>query len=108
MSAQQDYWTECLECSFDEAGIVATPEQIESVSRDVEVSHENYGMAFYQPSGPSQIEIDLKETRRLLAAERDKIICRDCNGRGRIITQGPYHSSNMHCDKCNGDGRHAP
>ncbi len=108
MSAQQDYWTECIECALDEAGITATPQQIESVSKTVEGGHENYGMAFYQPSGPSQDAIDLKETKRLLAEERDKVICRDCGGRGRIITQGPYHGSNSHCDKCNGDGRHKP
>ena len=40
-----DYWTECISTALDEAGIVATKEQIEIIVGAVEGGHENYGMA---------------------------------------------------------------
>ena len=108
MSAQKDYWTECIEVAFEDAGIEATAAQIESVAGDVQGGHENYGMAFNQPSGPSQAEIELKETKRRLAKEQDKIFCRECSGTGMITVDGPVHSGTSQCWKCRGDGRHVP
>ena len=40
-----DYWKECIEIAFEEAGITATDEQIDQVAGSVEGGHENYGMA---------------------------------------------------------------
>jgi DnaJ-class molecular chaperone len=104
----RDYWQECVAQSLDEHGVTATDEQINAIASDIEGAHENYGMAFYQPSGPSQSERDLKEAQRKLRAEQEKVTCRECKGRGRIILNGPYHSSNSECHKCRGEGRHAP
>ena len=42
-----EYWVECIETAFEEAGIKATKEQIRMVASDVEGSHENYGMAVW-------------------------------------------------------------
>lgn len=106
--SRRDYWVECVECAFEEAGIMATKEQIESVAGDVEVSHDNIGLCFPSPSGPSQAQLDLEKTKRELADERDKVACGQCGGRGRIITLGPHHSSDSECWKCRGEGRHAP
>lgn len=63
-------------------------------------------MAFYQPESP--IIGELADAKRALRAEQEKVICRVCNGHGRITSQGPYHSSNSQCHKCNGDGKHKP
>lgn len=45
MADTNDYWEECLDSSFSEHGIAATPEQLKAIAEDVQVSHENYGMA---------------------------------------------------------------
>ena len=103
-----EYWEECLASAFDEHGVSATPEQIKAIAEDVKVSHENYGMAFYSPPAGEHLRRELDEANRKLRAEREKVRCRECNGRGRIITPGPYHSSDMGCWKCHGEGRHAP
>lgn len=40
-----DYWKECIEEAFEDAGIKATQEQIETVTNWVEGAHDNYSMA---------------------------------------------------------------
>lgn len=102
--AAEDYWDECVTEAFEQAGLTATEEQIKIVAGDIQVSHENYGMAFHSPqSDGGQREID--HLTRELQAERDKRICYECNGKGRIITQGPCHSSDSECSNCRGEGR---
>lgn len=106
--AQRDYWTECIEISFEEAGIHATPEQINIVAGGVEGCHENYGQAFYSPPAGEHLRGEITKLNRELDDERRKVICSECKGRGSITTQGPYHSATSSCMKCNGDGRHLP
>ncbi|KKM96242.1 hypothetical protein LCGC14_1179940, partial [marine sediment metagenome] len=86
-----DYWRECIESAFDEAGIVATPEQVCSVVDYVSGGHENYGMAFGHDAIPNPIQSELDTTKAALKAEREKVHCQRCNGRGRIFIQGPSH-----------------
>jgi len=106
--AQRDYWTECVEISFEEAGIQATAEQIEVVAGGIEGCHENYGMAFYQPPAGEYEESKSVRLKRELAIERDKIICNECKGRGRIIENFGFRSSDSECMNCRGEGRHTP
>jgi hypothetical protein len=49
VSAKTEYYAEGLAESFDEHGIVATPEQIKAVASDVQGYADNIGMAFYTP-----------------------------------------------------------
>lgn len=70
-----DYWKECIESSFEEAGIVATSEQIEAVAGDVEVSSENYGMAHGHDAIPNPRDADIRvlnERIKQLERERDE------------------------------------
>lgn len=101
-----NYWLECVECALNEHAVLATPEQIKAIAQDIQGAHENYGMAFYQPESPYPREVKRLESE--LDKERSKISCRSCNGRGRITTLGPHHSSNSPCDRCNGEGKHLP
>ncbi len=100
---QRDYWTECIETAFEDCDIDATLEQIEAVAGDVEASHDNYGLALYQPSGDHR-DTEIAKLKKALAEERAKVPCSECGGRGRIITQGPVHSSNSECYVCDGEG----
>jgi len=104
--AQRNYWTECIEISLEECDLHATSEQIESIAGDVEAGHDNYGMAFHVPESPVNGEI--AQLKRELNDERAKVICSECNGRGRLISHGPCHSGNSECFVCRGEGRYLP
>lgn len=105
---RSDYWREAVEIALSEAGVVATPEQIKDIGGSMECSAENIGQAFYSPPAGEYEESESARLRRELKIEREKVYCKQCNGHGRIITQGPYHSSDSQCFKCHGDGRHTP
>jgi len=100
------YWREALQSSFEEHAVTVTDEQLDAITRDIEGSHECYGMAFYSPDPPSVSEAD--RLRVELKAERDKVHCETCDGRGRISSAFGTFVSNSQCWKCRGEGRHAP
>lgn len=102
-----DYWTECVSEAFEDAGISATKEQIKTVASCVEVAHENYGMVHGYDAIPNPLALENDNLKRELRKEQDKVICEECQGKGRIITAGPYHSSDSRCWKCRGEGRHS-
>lgn len=102
-----DYWNECISEAFEDAGIKASEEQINTVAGWVEGAHENYGMAFGHDCIPSHYESENEKLKRELKKEQDKVICEACKGRGVIITPGPYHSGMSNCSRCRGDGRHS-
>ena len=103
-----DYWEEAVACSLDEHGIQATDEQIKAIAADMAINHEMYGTAHGYDAIPNPLQSERDDLARKLEAEREKVHCKTCGGRGRIITTGPYHSSDSECWKCRGDGRHAP
>ena len=100
-----DYWKECLSSAFDEHGIVATAEQIESVANDVQNSSENIGQAFYEPEHPAKFEIEKLKSE--LKFEKALVHCKTCNGSGRLIENFGTRSSNSECYKCYGKGKHS-
>lgn len=99
-----DYWQEAVECALNAAGVIVTPEQLTQVVDSIKGSRDCESLAYAPVENPYPREIERLE--KALKSERDKVICRECNGYGRITTQGPYHSSNTQCSKCRGDGRH--
>lgn len=101
-----DYWEECIAEAFEDAGITATAKQIDTVASSwIESAHKNYGLAHGYNCIPNPLRLENDELRRKLDIERKKEPCQSCNGRGRIITPGPYHSSDSQCWKCNGEGK---
>lgn len=104
-----DYWRECISSAFGDVGIVATDEQIAEVADAVEGAHENYGMAFYQPSfSEHPVHEELRKAKEDLRKERDKVHCEVCRGTGSTHTYGGTFMSTSQCYKCHGEGRHAP
>jgi hypothetical protein len=102
--SEKNYWHECVAIACDEAGVVATDDQIARIAADVQSSHENYGMAFYQPRD-NPLSRELADTKRLLEIERGKTVCRNCNGTGRIQSYGGTFMSDSQCDRCRGEGK---
>jgi hypothetical protein len=101
--ARFKYWEECIAVAAEECELKLTPEQLQYMAGAVEGAHENHGMAFYQPDSPYPSQI--RELERKLQLERAKVVCKECGGRGRIITNGPCRSSDMQCGKCQGEGK---
>lgn len=102
-----EYWQECVECALEDAGITATDEQVKIVVETVQGSHENYGMYHGHDCIPNPLALENEQLKKELTAEKDKVLCKECNGLGRITESGPYHSSESQCMKCKGEGRHS-
>ena len=103
-----NYWDECISEAFEDAGIAATEEQMAVVSGWVEGAHENYGMAHGYDAIPNPAQLENDKLRMELKKEQDKVICRECRGRGRITINGPIHSGTSECHVCRGEGRTLP
>jgi len=100
-----DFWQECISEAFEDAKIIATQEQVDTVASWAEGAHENYGMSHGYDCIPNPLEDENKELKRELRIERDKILCKECNGSGSITIHGPVHSGTSQCSDCRGDGR---
>lgn len=53
-----DYWKECVSEAFEDAGLEASDEQIDTVASWVEGAHDNYGMAHGHDVRRSPVETD--------------------------------------------------
>jgi DnaJ-class molecular chaperone len=102
-----NYWKECIKEALEDAKLPATEEQIELITSWVEGAHDNFGMAHGHDCIPHPIEEENRRLTNLLKTERDLVYCKECDGTGRIVCYGPYHSSDSPCDKCNGSGKHS-
>lgn len=103
-----NYWEECISEAFEDAGITATKQQVDTVASWVEGAHDNYGMAHGHDCIPSYSSIERDQLAEELKKEKSKITCPECSGSGSITTQGPYHSATSDCSKCRGEGRVLP
>jgi len=65
-----EYWEECISESFEDAGIVATEEQINIVASWIEGAHDNYGMAHGHDCIPNPL---VAENERMAKAHKDEI-----------------------------------
>ena len=94
-----DYWRECIEIAFEEAGIIATDEQIEDVAGSVEGGHDNYGMAHGYDAIPNPRDADvdrLNQRIKELEAERDKS---DMNFRKNVAMRRHCDVSDVHLEE---------
>lgn len=96
----RDYWVKSVESSFSEHGITATKEQIKQIAGDIELSHNQYDMAYGYDVASQNLQAskddEIAKLRKELQLEREKQICKDCSGYGYIT----FHR----CSKCNGVG----
>jgi hypothetical protein len=103
------YWEEAFCAALEDAGLpLPTDQQIKQAASVLEGAHENYGMAHGYDCIPNPVQTENDRLSKLLKDEREKVHCRECNGHGRIESQGPYHGSNTQCWKCHGEGKHKP
>lgn len=102
------YWQDCVSEAFEDAKIVASKEQIDTVVSWVEGAHDNYGTAHGHDCIPNPLCEENDRLKSLLKKEREKVACKECHGRGSITESfgSSGRSSTSTCWKCNGEGKH--
>lgn len=59
-----DYWAETISEAACECGLSIAPEQLVSLSKAVEMSHDNYGQCFYQPPASDMVAHEEREQEK--------------------------------------------
>jgi len=59
-----DYWKECISEAFEDAGIEATEEQINTVTLWVDGAHENFGLATGRDFIPNPLIAEVEKVKR--------------------------------------------
>jgi hypothetical protein len=72
MTAQRDYWSECIAIAAEECDLTLTAEQLECLAGAAEGGHEHYGMAFYSPPASDRISDIEREWKAKLKAQQDE------------------------------------
>lgn len=107
-----DYWTEHAEIAIDEAGLTATSDQIQTIAGVIESAHEFYGQSMGHDVASVNLRGEREREIQVLAdeveRERNKVHCKQCDGKGWITSSYGFRSSTSQCWKCRGDGRHDP
>lgn len=103
-----NYWRECIVGSLEEVGINATDEQVDTITKNVEMAHDMYGEAHGHHFISNPLKEENDKLQKALDLELRKIFCKECKGRGRIYIQGPHHGSDSECWQCRGEGKHLP
>ena len=99
-----DYWDECIKIAFEDAGITATAEQINSVVEAVKGGRENYSIYTGEHTIEHPAVSEAKALKIELAKEKDKRVCNKCWGRGTLTSSGGTFYSTSQCWMCNGEG----
>ncbi len=68
-----NYWEECIKESFEDAGITATKEQINTVASWVEGADENHSLATGHDCIPNPLVTENERLVKRLEDERDRI-----------------------------------
>jgi len=64
------------------------------------------GLAFYVPENPLLSRIG--ELERQVKAEKAKVFCEQCNGKGYGVCDAGFRQSISTCSKCQGEGKYIP
>jgi len=68
-----DYWAECVNEAFEDAGITATKEQTDTVISWVEGAHENYGMSHGHDCIPDPRDTELDNLKAAHKKEVERL-----------------------------------
>lgn len=61
-----DYWNDCISEALNDVGLEATPEQVDAIAGFVEVSHDNYGMAYGHDAIPNPLLSEIGRQKGIL------------------------------------------
>jgi len=105
-----EYWKECVMEAFEDANIIATEDQLDTVVSWVEGAHDNYSMATgLDVANANYISEEAIELQRMKEEKEsnerwlnESKPCRSCNTTG-VVRDGWGRDST--CYECNGKGR---
>ncbi len=104
-----DYWRACIEEAFEDAGIEASDDQIDTVASWVDGANENYGLATGSEVATANYigekDRSIRDLKEELQKELDKKTCEVCKGSGNLTSYGGTHQSTSSCYRCDGQGR---
>ena len=101
----KEYWIEAVSQTAEDMNIKLSQEQIIEFAESMQISSEQQSMAFGELNIPNPLLSENKELKRELKREKEKIICKECNGRGSLTEYGPGTLMSIsNCYKCNGLG----
>lgn len=72
ISAQLEYWTECIANAAEECELALTADQLSYIAGAVENYHDNYGLAFYSPSSNERLNDIEREWKQKLKAKEEE------------------------------------
>jgi hypothetical protein len=99
-----EYWKEAILSALDESGIVIPIGKADDIARCLIISADQESMAFGTDVIPNPQNREILELKKKLQREKEKTICRTCNGHGTITSSGGTFVSISACHKCNGSG----
>jgi DnaJ-class molecular chaperone len=73
-----------------------------------DMEYEATGNLVFDRNLSSARDTELANTKKSLAYEKEKVICRECNGNGYTITRGGSFESQSQCFYCKGEGKIHP
>jgi len=86
----------------------ATDDQIGTIAYWVEGAHDNYRQATGHDTIPNPISLELEKVNRELELERNKVSCSVCKGKGYLVDDYGFRSSESSCFNCRGEGKISP
>lgn len=99
-----DYWEECLKEAFEDAKIVATKEQLDTVISWVEGAEENHSMATGSDCIPNPLQSAIDNANVKLAVLNSRRMCQPCHGTGLYDIRDRFIKNPESCNHCNGNG----
>ena len=102
-----DYWRECVAESFEDAGLVATDDQIDTVTSWVEGAHENYGLATGSDFIPDPRDSEIEKLKKVHAEEISDWERRDLNYRKSVAARYGIEVCDVYQDR-DGSVRYRP
>lgn len=94
-----NYWKECIDIAFDDAGISATDEQRAEVADAVAGGHENYGMAHGYECISSPVETEKDRLIASLKAEISRLQQDIDIYRSSVARRNRVSESNIYLDR---------
>lgn len=92
------YWEDTVKESFEDAGITATDEQIDTVISWVEGAHENYGMATGRDCIPAPRESEVDALKKQYKQEIERLESQIGVFRKSVATRRGVDESDVYLD----------
>jgi hypothetical protein len=93
--SRSDYWEETIAQAAEECELLITPEQLKVIAEAVEISHDNYGMAFYSPPDHERID-DIEKEWKMKLADKQRELDRYINNAETAIKQALRQRPDTH------------